>query len=94
MIGNTYEATGVKRVQLPSPPAMSRRLSCERASSDACMRAVFRRSLSISFPTFALDQTSLATARTPMRGQQRLMIWLYERDGSISFSKVVERQVT
>src|SRR6266581_3133554 len=48
VIGNTYEATGVKRVQLPSPPAMSRRLSCERAPSDVCMRAVFRRSLSIT----------------------------------------------
>jgi len=74
---NTYEATGVKRVNSLSPVlgrSTGSRFRCSFTHRPPHARG----------STFALLITcEPATARTPMRGQQRLMIWLYERDGSI-----------
>src|SRR5438876_7275952 len=83
---NTYEATGVKRVSSSSPVLDRGTGAWFRCflHSNHSMRAV-RRSLLITCEP--------ATARTPMRGDQRLMIWLYERDGSIKRTEVVERHV-
>jgi hypothetical protein len=87
---HTYEATGVKRVHSPQPG--TRCVTGIPLPSSSSL--FYQRSLHARGSTFALDQLRAGRRLGHLCEVKGLMIWLYERDGSINRMRSSERHVS